>query len=153
MWLLLCLALIVLDQIAKWATVEWVAPVGSIPLIENVFHLSYVQNTGVAFGMLQGRFWLFTIVVVLATIGILWYFFAKTTADQKWMRLSLVMILAGALGNYIDRIFRGFVVDTFDFRWIGFWVFNLADTWITIGCVLLLLYVLLVADRPKEGIQ
>lgn len=149
-WFLGCIGLIGVDQLVKFATVKWVAPVETIALVPDVFHLTYVENTGVAFGMMQGQFWLFTLIIIVATVGILGYFLTKTTAEQRLLRLSLMMILAGALGNYLDRITRGFVVDTFDFRLIGFWVFNMADTWVTLGCGALFVYVMFLADKPGK---
>lgn len=152
MWILLALALLIIDQLSKYFTVNRLAYDGSVQIIPNVLHLTYVENRGMAFGLLQGQVFLFSIVIVFAVAGILYFYFKKTTKDQKILRLSLMMILAGALGNYIDRWTYGFVVDMIDVRIFSFWnwVFNLADTYIVIGCILLFIYYIFI-DGKKEN--
>lgn len=152
MWLLLCLALLILDQLSKYFTVTRLAYSGSVQLIPNVLHITYVENRGMAFGLLQGQVVLFSFVIVFAVIGILYFYFKKTTKDQKLLRLSLMMILAGALGNYIDRWTYGFVVDMIDVRLFSFWnwVFNLADMYIVIGCILLFIYYIFIEGKKEK---
>ncbi len=108
----------------------------SIPLVSDVFHLTYVQNTGAGFGILAGRQNFFIIIAVLIIIGLLIYKYQAP--DHRLLDLALGLIIGGALGNVIDRIFLGYVVDYLDFR---IWpVFNLADAMIVIGSGIFIFY-------------
>lgn len=153
MWWILAAVLVGIDQATKYAVVEWLKPLGTYPIIKNVFHLTYVENTGAAFGILQNQIAILSILVFLAVVFILYYFTQKTTKDQVLLRLSLILILAGAVGNYIDRLFRGFVVDMVDFRLIHFYVFNFADVCVCIGGVLLFYYFLFVDGKKSQKVR
>ncbi|MCG8515326.1 MAG: signal peptidase II [Halanaerobiales bacterium] len=108
----------------------------SIPLVSDVFHLTYVQNTGAGFGILAGRQNFFIIIAGLIITGLLIYKYQA--ADNRLLDLALGLIIGGALGNVIDRIFLGYVVDYLDFR---IWpVFNLADAMIVIGSGIFIFY-------------
>ena len=108
----------------------------SIPLVSDVFHLTYVQNTGAGFGILAGRQNFFIIIAGLIITGLLIYKYQ--VADNRLLDLALGLIIGGALGNVIDRIFLGYVVDYLDFR---IWpVFNLADSTIVIGSGIFIFY-------------
>ena len=108
----------------------------SMPLVRGVFHLTYVQNTGAGFGILAGRQNLFIIIALLIISGLLIYKYRS--ADHRLLDLSLGLIIGGALGNVIDRIYLGYVVDYLDFR---IWpVFNLADSMVVIGTGFFILY-------------
>lgn len=108
----------------------------SIPLVSDVFHLTYVQNTGAGFGILAGRQNFFIIIAGLIITGLLIYKYQA--ADHRLLDLALGLIIGGALGNVIDRIFLGYVVDYLDFR---IWpVFNLADSMIVIGSGIFIFY-------------
>ncbi len=108
----------------------------SIPLVSDVFHLTYVQNTGAGFGILAGRQIFFIIIAGLIITGLLIYKYQA--ADNRLLDLALGLIIGGALGNVIDRIFLGYVVDYLDFR---IWpVFNLADSMIVIGSGIFIFY-------------
>ncbi|MBQ9625325.1 MAG: signal peptidase II, partial [Clostridia bacterium] len=132
MWLLLCAVLIGIDQLIKYFTVAKLANTGTFPIINGVLHLTYVENRGMAFGMFQNG----TAVLIAVTaveLAVIIYYFVKHTNRNMWvLRLSLMMITAGAIGNLLDRVFRGFVVDMFDFRLINFYVFNFADACICV---------------------
>jgi signal peptidase II len=113
-------------------------PHQSIPVIKNVFHITYVQNTGAAFSILKGKTFLFTvvssIVIVIITLVLI-----KLPAKHKAFGIVMALILGGAMGNFIDRLRFGYVVDFLDFR---VWpVFNIADCAIVIG-VLILAYLI-----------
>ncbi|MBR5218613.1 MAG: signal peptidase II [Clostridia bacterium] len=111
----------------------------SIPLIKNVFHITYVLNDGAAFSMLQGKTLFLIIITVAIILAALIYLFIKKPKD-KLLLLSVTLILSGAIGNLIDRITMGHVVDFLDFRLINFAVFNVADCYVTIGAILLCIY-------------
>ena len=121
---------IIFDQIIKFICFEKLKPIGSIKIIENFFYLTYVENRGAAFGMLEGARWIFIIIAFVATIFCI-YYYNKLPKNKllKLGRLSLIFISAGAIGNMIDRIFRGYVVDMFHFIFWGkeFAVFNVAE--------------------------
>jgi len=138
--------MVIADQISKFLAVSKLQPIGSYELFPNVLHLTYVENTGAAFSMLSGKTTLLIVlpIVVCAAIG---YFLIRgyiKNAIEKW---SLVLILSGAVGNVIDRIFRGAVVDFFEIKLFKFAIFNVADIFVTIGAVLLFVYILFLADK------
>lgn len=135
------LAIIALDQLVKYWTVTVVKPAVSIPVIENVFHFTYVENRGAAFSILQGQklFFLLTTAVVLALIFAAFRTGYVQHVTGKW---ALFMVAGGAIGNLIDRLTRGFVVDTFDFCLIHFPVFNVADIFVVCGGILFAYYIL-----------
>jgi len=142
-WLWLTLLCLVLDQITK----QWVA--GSFDLYESVnilpiFSLTYVHNPGAAFSFLadQGGWqrWFFTAIAAIASIVfIVWL--AKTPKSQKLLSIAFALMLSGALGNLIDRVLFGYVIDFLDFHWSEnhFPAFNVADSMIFIGAALMIL--------------
>lgn len=152
---LLILALIAFDQLVKYWAFTVLQPLTTIPIVENIFHLTYVENRGAAFSLLMNRRWLFVILAVLvvsaAAIAL-----KKGVIQTKTGKWSLYLITAGAVGNVIDRIARGFVVDLFDFRLIHFPVFNVADIFICIGAVLFFIYIMFQhkdTDALTEGTE
>lgn len=147
MWLLICGLLIGADQLIKWWTVSKLSLVGTIPLIDGVFHLTYVENKGAAFGMFQNSTVLLA-VITAAEVAFIVYFFLKKTNSRMWiLRLAMVFVISGAVGNFIDRVLRGFVVDMFDFRLINFYVFNFADVCICAGVALIAYHIFFLHDK------
>ena len=136
---------VALDFITKYLAVEYLEKIGTFPLIKNVFHLTYVENTGAAFGILKDARWVFISLTILVVAGIIYMIRVKKFTDI-WLKTALALIIGGAAGNLIDRVFLGYVVDFFDFRLINFAVFNVADSCIVIGAVILLLYVVVKKD-------
>lgn len=150
----LCIGIIILDFIVKhWARTD-LSQIGSIPVWESVFHLTYVENRGAAFGILQNKIWFFVIVALVA-IPVITYAFWKFKNRSKTLNLGLCFVLAGAVGNMIDRITLGFVVDFLDFRLIDFPVFNIADIFVCVGAGLTAVFVLFIENKlktdPKEA--
>lgn len=127
---------ILIDRVTKAAVRAALDPTESVPLIPSLLHLTYVQNTGAAFGLFEGRAGWFAIVA-LGVIGWVVTELRRVRRDpQPWVELGLALILGGAIGNLIDRLRWGYVVDFIDLR---IWpVFNVADSCITIGIGLLL---------------
>jgi len=124
-----------LDQLTKFIITKNLSLSQSIPIIKGIFHLTLVHNRGAAFGILKNQIPLFIFTSLFATVLI--YFNLKDARFKKSLiyKISLSLILAGALGNLIDRLFLGYVVDFLDFR---IWpVFNVADSAITVGAILL----------------
>lgn len=135
-WIVAIIALI-LDQITKYLVVINFENVGdTFPLWQGVFHLTYVQNTGAAFSFFQGGAGWLRWLSLLVSMGLM--IFAWREKLSKIEQLAYGFILAGALGNGIDRFFFGYVVDFLDFRLINFPVFNIADTCINIGIIFLI---------------
>lgn len=125
----------------------------SIPVIRDFFHLTYVTNTGMAFGInFPAGIYIFTTVSLLASVGILWYLWTLRN-DVFLVRFSLALIWAGAVGNLIDRIRFGQVVDFFDFMWSGhhFPVFNIADSSVTVGMIFFLYYSLVMQPQIEAA--
>ncbi len=145
-YILTIIALIVIDQISKYLALNNLANIGSIPIIENIFHLTYVENRGAAFGMFQNNQIVFVIVAVVASIVGLYYIYKKKL--NLLGNISIVLIISGAIGNLIDRVRLGFVVDYFDFRFIWDYVFNVADIFVVFGTILLCIYII-VFEKDK----
>ena len=137
---------IIIDQFTKWLAVKYLIPVGSVPLIKfgdvQVLNLTYVENTGAAFGMLKNAPWVFNTVSVVAIIVMLGYLFLGH-AQTKLTGISLAMLVSGGIGNMIDRATLHYVVDFIDFRLINFAVFNGADAFVCVGAGLLVLALIL----------
>ena len=141
--------LIALDQIIKAWALNDLQSKGSISVIKDVFNLTYVENRGAAFGLFQNNQWVFIVVALIASIIGL-YFLHSNKLSSKLGKLSVVLIIAGALGNLIDRIRLDYVVDYFDFVFIWNYVFNLADCFIVVGTFLLCIYVIISDNKQKN---
>ncbi len=137
---LFALLAVALDQLTKFLVLEHI-PFGSVvPCVDGLFHLTYVQNFGAAFSMLQGQRWLF-IVVFLLFVGLLyWAIQKKVLPFSKFELWCLAAVVGGGLGNILDRVFRGFVVDMIAVEFIDFPVFNVADCFITCGAIALIVH-------------
>lgn len=145
-WLIIILVL-ALDQGLKFVVQRTMELNQSIPVINNFFHLTYVLNPGAAFGILANRT-VFFILATLIVIGFIAYYYRQVPEEKLWLRLALLLLLGGALGNLIDRVRTGYVVDFLDFR---IWpVFNIADISISIGVGLLLLDLFFAPDQKKN---
>ena len=138
---------IFLDQLTKLLTANLMDLYESIPIIKDVIHITYVQNTGAAFGMMKDSRWLFMIVSTVMIIGLSLYLYLGH-AESRLYGISIAMIVSGGIGNMIDRIALGYVVDLIDFTLIDFAVFNGADSFVCVGAGLLILALIL--DIIKE---
>ncbi len=124
------------DQITKFYIEKFVSSSSSIPVVSEVFHLTLVYNTGIAFGLFKEYPFVFAVLTILAIILIVYFLNQKKHKLNVSERIALCFILGGSAGNLIDRLRYGHIVDFIDFR---FWpVFNIADSFITIGAVLLI---------------
>ena len=131
---------VVLDQLSKFLVVENIALFEKVPVLDGLFHLTYVQNTGAAFSSFQGMRWLFLVIFVVFTAAIVWEFWKKRMPFTTFERWCIAAIFAGGLGNMIDRVRLGYVVDMIAVEFIEFPVFNVADCFITCGCILLMVH-------------
>ena len=142
-WILITAATIILDQASKWLAVKFLMPVDTFPIVEDVLHLTYLENEGAAFGMLKDSRWVFLVISTVAIAGIILYF-VRFKPQNKLFQISLAFILGGGIGNMIDRTLLGYVVDFIDFRLINFAIFNVADSFVCIGAALMFIYVLFI---------
>lgn len=134
-------ALIVLDQLVKAYVVQNIALGEVKSWIPNLVSLTYLQNRGAAFSILQDQQLLFAVITLVVVVGAIWYLH-KHMEDSLWMVLGLTLIIAGGLGNFIDRVSQGFVVDMFHLDFVNFAIFNVADSYLTVGVLVLLLAML-----------
>ncbi|MEE0510561.1 MAG: signal peptidase II [Peptococcaceae bacterium] len=143
---LFAIIVLLVDQGSKALVREQMSLGESIPVIKNVFHLTYIENTGVAFGMFSGHTNLFVIVSLMVLIGLI-VFAWKEGPNSLLMHYGIAMVVAGALGNIIDRIMKASVTDMFDFQ---IWpIFNVADIAVCVGFGLLVLYIFF--DQGEEN--
>ena len=152
LYILAVLLMIAADQLVKYWAFTSLQAQHTIPLIENVFHLTYVENRGAAFSLFAqfDSRWIFVALAVIITVAI-FAVLRKRYIQTALGRWSLVLVAAGALGNAIDRVIHGFVVEMFDFRLIHFPVFNVADIFICIGGVLFVIYFMFQHKDDKEA--
>ena len=142
--------LIVLDQLVKWAVVSNIK-LGEVKgFVPSIMSLTYLQNTGAAFSILENQQWLFTIITLLVIGGAIWYLI-KNIKGSFWLISGLILIIAGGLGNFIDRLRQGFVVDMFQVDFINFAVFNVADTYLTFGVLIMLLVIIKEETNESES--
>ena len=171
---LIIILLIGIDQISKLLALNYLKDIRSIPIIQNVFHLTYVknwalnvlrykgaisvienvfnltyvENRGAAFGLFQNNQIIFIIVALVASIYGLYYLHTKKVDTVG--KVGILLIISGAIGNLIDRVRLGFVVDYFDFRIIWEYVFNIADIFVVLGTILLCIYILFYDDNKEK---
>ncbi|WP_409253635.1 signal peptidase II [Bacillus sp. SCS-153A] len=148
---LIALIVVALDQLTKWLIVQNMTEGQSITVIENLFYITSHRNQGAAWGILQGQMWFFYIITIGVIIGIV-YYLEKQAKGDKLFSMSLALLLGGAIGNFIDRLFRKEVVDflnTYIFKY-DFPIFNIADAALTIGVGLLIINMLLEERREKK---
>lgn len=151
--LLVSAVVVVIDQITKVLTRTYLDLYDSVPVIKNFFHLTYVTNDGMAFGInFPGGIYVFSVISIILT-GFIFVYLWKEKHNHFLMRLSLALILAGAIGNLIDRLLFGKVVDFFDFM-IGnyhWYIFNVADSSVTIGMAVFLYFSFFI--QPKLQVE
>ena len=141
-WLAVIIGSVALDQLTKWITVIRLDVGESFPFIEGIFHFTYIQNRGAAFGMLSNHRWVFMVTSTVAIVGLLIYLW-KFRPASKWFSLGLSFIIGGGIGNMIDRVVLGYVIDFLDFcafpnLWR--WTFNVADSFVCVGAGILIVY-------------
>lgn len=140
-WIIIAAAIVACDQLAKLLVITNLSATDSIHILPGLFDFVYVKNTGAAFSILSNNTALLSIISVIFCIGVCIYWY-KTKPQSMMFRLALTLLFAGALGNAIDRIFRGFVVDFISTAFMQFPVFNIADIAITFGAAILVIYLL-----------
>ncbi len=154
MWIAVIVAVLLvgLDQVTKYLALMQLKPVGSVTFVEGFMDFTFVENRGVAFGMFSGQKW-FILLLTGIIVAVMIYYFVRLphSRQYQWVRGAIVLVLAGAVGNMIDRIFRGYVVDFFEFTFFDWPVFNVADIYVVVGVILLAILILFVIkEEPKE---
>ncbi|MBO1624881.1 lipoprotein signal peptidase [Bacillus cereus] len=148
---LIALFVIAIDQISKWLIVKNMELGTSIPIIDNVLYITSHRNRGAAWGILEGKMWFFYVITVVF-VGFIVFYMKKYAKTDKLLGVSLGLILGGAIGNFIDRVFRQEVVDfihVYIFSY-NYPVFNIADSALCIGVVLIIIQTLLEGKKMKE---
>ncbi len=145
--LLLAVTIVIADQYSKYYLQTHMLPGESIPVFENVFHITYVLNPGAAFGILQHYTGFFVLVAIIMLAGAI-YFYPKIPAGYTMMRFGVWLMIGGAFGNLVDRVKTGYVVDFLDFR---IWpVFNIADIAIVTGVCCILFNIVFLTHKEDE---
>lgn len=155
LWSLIIAAGVALDRVTKVLTVEYLKPIGDIPLIDGWLHLHYLENTGAAFGMMKGQREIFLIASTVGILAILGVLFWKGKDISLIGTIALCLIVSGGIGNQIDRIAQGYVVDMIYVKVIDFAVFNLADAFVCVGVGIMVVCLFtvdrfLIEDDPKS---
>lgn len=142
------------DIVTKQLAVHYLSGIDTLPVISGVFHLTYVENAGVAFGLFKDAriFFIIVSIIVLVLISV---FFKTSKNRSAWLKLGTALVFAGAIGNLIERVMNGYVVDFLDFCLFHFPVFNVADIAVCVGVVMLAIHYLFYADKeiPKTALN
>ena len=131
-------AIVAADQFTKFLVLQNIPLHSNVDFLPGVLSLTYVRNTGAAFSSFEGAQWLFVVVFLVLTAALLWEYFKARMPLSRFERFCLAAIYGGGLGNVIDRVRLGYVVDMIETEFIEFPVFNVADCFITCGCIALL---------------
>ena len=143
---------VVLDQLSKYFIVQTMDLYSSKPFIPYVLSLYHTRNTGAAFSMLSDQRWVFMVVSTISMFIIVWLLY-KEYRRHPLLNIALSMVLGGGIGNMIDRIRLGYVVDFFHVDFVEFAIFNVADSFITVGAILLVIYVIFFDAKVEARIK
>ena len=149
-YILFTVAVVAVDQYTKYLTLANISLYENLPFIPNFLGFTYVQNTGAAFSSFEGQQWLFVLIFAALTVAILWEYFKSPMPFTKFERWCIAAVYAGGLGNMIDRVRYGYVVDMIQTLFMNFPVFNVADCFITCGCFALLISLFFNKEFWKE---
>ena len=149
LYAVLVVALVALDQLVKYLVVQNISPGEYIPFLPHILDLTYVQNTGAAFSLLEEHTWILTIVSLVVSV-LLVVLLVKKVFSRPFAMAALSMVLAGAVGNLIDRALLGYVTDMFETLFMRFAVFNVADICVVVGGIAFCVYYLFFHGK-EEG--
>lgn len=143
--------LVALDQWTKYMVLLYVKPIDSIPLIPGVLSFTYHENRGAVWGIMQGQIPVLIVTTVIILAVVLWiYSRIPDTKKYRWLDFIAVLVIAGAIGNFIDRLFRHYVVDFIYFELIDFPIFNVADMYVVIAAFLLIFVSIFVYKEDSD---
>ena len=138
---------VVLDQISKYIVSSNMEIGESFGLVKYILNITYWRNSGAVFGILKDHRWVFmiaSIIAIIAMTAVLIYFIKNKSF--MWMQAALALILGGGIGNMIDRLSQGYVVDFLEFDFVNFAIFNIADSCVTVGCVIFIIFMIIKRD-------
>lgn len=148
MYYVIIAVIITVDQLVKHIVQSNMQLNDTIPLVDGIFHLTYIHNYGAAFSILENKQVFLLILTGVVILGILIYMTVKRKTTPRLVMLSFALIVGGGAGNLVDRALRGYVVDFFDFR---IWpIFNVADIAVVCGCILMVFYIVVVEPRQQK---
>lgn len=148
-WIISAL-IIGLDQWVKWLIVNNFALGETKSVIPGILSLNHIRNFGAAWSLLEGKMWFFTVVTIIAVVVILTLMIKNRSNGNRWFMIGLTLILAGALGNFIDRVRLGYVIDMFQTDFMNFPIFNVADISLVIGVICVLIYIILDEKEQRK---
>lgn len=146
LWITTMVLTVIADQLSKLAVLRYLKP-GSVTVIPGVLDFTYAENRGAAFGMLADKRWVFMLFSTVAIVAIVGYLIVAKPKSPLF-RFAAALVAGGGLANMIDRVFRGFVVDFIEATFIDFYIFNIADSCVCVGCGLIFVWVII--DSVKE---
>lgn len=150
-WCTVMVCLIVaFDQITKYLAKSHLSNSDAVTLIDGFLEFRYAENTGMAFSALSGGRWFFIVLTFVVAIGVIVFMSKKKTQSDLWLFWTLGVLLSGAIGNLIDRVFFGFVIDFINPTFVNFAIFNIADCAVTLGTISLIAYMLFDAFKKKD---
>lgn len=138
-YLILTTLLVVVDQITKYLTVQNINLFEVVEVVPKFLSFTYIRNTGAAWSILEGQMWFFYIVTIFVIVFLLYYLYTEAK-DNKILGIILSIVLAGTIGNFIDRLIFQYVIDMIKVEFINFPIFNVADMFLTVGVVVLMIY-------------
>jgi signal peptidase II len=142
--------IVVADQITKYLTVAWIPLYGQKDFIPGLLSLTYAQNTGAAWSAMEGMIWLFVLIFLIFVAGMIWEFITNKLGFTTFERWCVMAVFGGGLGNMIDRLRLGYVVDMIRLEFMNFPIFNVADCFITCGCILLMVHLLFFNENFRK---
>ncbi|MBE6171754.1 signal peptidase II [Enterococcus pernyi] len=148
-WIISAL-IIGLDQWVKWLIVDNFALGETKSVIPGILSLNHIRNFGAAWSLLEGKMWFFTVVTIIAVVVILTLMIKNRSNGNRWFMIGLTLILAGAIGNFIDRVRLGYVIDMFQTDFMNFPIFNVADISLVIGVICVLIYIILDEKEQRK---
>lgn len=146
---LLSFIIVLIDQVSKYLTQAYVDIGQQIEWIPGLLSITHIHNTGAAWSILEGQMWFFYIITVIVAVMIIYYM--QQMKNEPLLKTGLAFILGGAVGNFIDRLMHQYVIDMIQLDFIDFPIFNLADTALTIGVILLFIQYIFLDRQEKES--
>jgi len=140
--------LISIDQLVKIIIDQNISLSENITFIPKVLSITHVHNSGAAWNLLDGHMCLLTFITIFAA-GVIFYYFWRSMQQSRWLNVALLLMFSGAVSNFIDRIWHGYVIDMFKIEFIDFPVFNMADSYLVVGVCLLIIYIFII-DRKEQ---
>ncbi|MGF6906441.1 signal peptidase II [Fusobacterium sp. PH5-44] len=150
LYIAIFIMLVLVDQITKFLVITRFDEFETIPVIKDFFHITYINNYGIAFGLFQGKLSIVNIITIFVVIYLIYHVYKHKDTITNLEKYGFLLIGSGAVGNIIDRFYRGFVIDMIDFRGIWQYIFNFADAWINIGVFLIIIDQIFLSKKRKD---